>query len=47
MFSIPLKLRTLLKRIRCIFACCGSTISIENSEIDGKPNDNDDDEQDT
>ena len=37
MSSLRLRLREVLKRIRCIIACCGSGITIENSQIDGKP----------
>lgn len=37
MWSLPLRLREFFKRVRCIFACCNSEIVIENSVIDGKP----------
>ena len=39
MSSLALRLREFLKRIKCIVACCGSQITIENSQIDGKPED--------
>jgi len=35
MSSFKLRLRNLLKRIRCIVACCASKIIIENSQVDG------------
>lgn len=37
MSSLILRLRNFLKRFRCILACCGSKIVIENSQLDGKP----------
>ena len=30
-----------LKRIRCLLACCNSQIIAENSQLDGKPPEND------
>lgn len=37
MSPFVLRLREFLKKFRCIIACCGSDITIENSQIDGKP----------
>ena len=33
------KLRDFLRRIRCLMACCGSTLIIENSQVDGAEED--------
>ena len=37
MSSFKLKLREFLKRIKCFVVRCGSQLTIENSQIDGKP----------
>ena len=29
------KLRDFLRRLRCLISCCGSTLIIENSQVDG------------
>lgn len=34
--SLLLHFRKFLKRVRCILACCNSSIVIENSQLDGK-----------
>ena len=33
-----LRLRDILRRLRCLIACCGATLIIENSQIDGEQN---------
>ena len=32
-----MKWREFLKRIKCLLACCNSQIIVENSQLDGKP----------
>ena len=35
MMSFKAKLRNLFRRVRCTVACCSSKITIENSQVDG------------
>ena len=37
--SFITKLRNLFRRVKCIVACCASNITIENSQVDGRSND--------
>ena len=35
-----MKWRKFLKRIRCLLACCNYLIIVDNSQLDGKPPEN-------
>ena len=47
MSSLRFRFKEFLKRIKCLVACCNSKIIIENSQIDGKPNEEEEDGQDS
>ena len=31
----PCSIREIFRKLRCVVVCCGGTLTIENSEIDG------------
>ena len=37
---MKMKIRDLIKRIRCVFVSCGSQVALENSQVDGIDDDN-------